>query len=160
MLDEGRRLEVLCAMGIDVYRLRLADPSSLAVSLPAVPEKSGNEPEPARLVVASAHGAGREPRYARWLSQILRALGIAEAAVCRIETTADGSLAQLPEAPAYLMIGTATARACSTHLSIERQNATTLAVIDFDAAGLQHDSAGKRALWQLLKPLVRRLREG
>jgi hypothetical protein len=58
------------------------------------------------------------------------------------------------------MIGTATARACCAHISIERQNAITLAVVDFDGSGLPVNAGAKRALWQLLKPLVRRLREG
>ena len=78
----------------------------------------------------------------------------------RIETAADGSLTALPEAPAYLMIGAAAARACSAHLSIERQNALMLVVIDDEPAMALRDAAAKRALWQQLKPLARRLRAG
>jgi len=159
MLDDGRRLEVLAALGVDVYRLRQAGPANVALAVPAFAEQLTSAPATARLVVASAHGASREPRLARLLAQIQRALGVADAVVRRIETSADGSLAQLPDAPAYLMIGTATARAYSAHLSIERQNSATLAVIDFDAAGLAREAGARRALWQLLKPLVRRLRE-
>jgi DNA polymerase III psi subunit len=156
-LDESRRLEVLAALGIDVYRLRSAGPADIARESPR-PEAFASLPVPARLVVASAHGAGREPRLARLLTQVLGALAVPESAVQRIETSADGSLAQLPDASAYLLIGSAAARACSAHLSIDRQNAVTLAVVDFDGSGLPLDAGAKRALWQLLKPLARRLR--
>lgn len=158
MLDESRRLEVLTALGIDVYRLRDAGSAATAAGSPS-PELPANSIEPARLVVASAHGASREPRLARLLPQILRALAVPDAAVRRIETGADGALAQLPDATAYLMLGTATARACCAHLSIERQNAVTLAVVDDDGGAGAAGAGAKRALWQLLKPLVRRLRE-
>jgi len=157
MLDESRRLEVLTALGVDVYRLRGAGSAATAAGLPS-PEPA-NSIEPARLVVASAHGASREPTLARLLPQILRALAVPDSAVRRVETGADGSLAQLPDATAYLMLGTATARACCAHLSIERQNAVTLAVIDGDGGAASASAGARRALWQQLKPLVRRLRE-
>jgi DNA polymerase III psi subunit len=150
MLDEASRLEVLAAIGIDVYRLRAADVARATSPV----AKAG------QLVVACAHGAGRDPSLARLLPQLLRALGIDDAAVHRIKTAADGSLAALPQAPAYLMIGAATARACSAQLSIEQQNALTLVVIDDEPAAALRDAAAKRALWQQLKPLVRRLRAG
>jgi DNA polymerase III psi subunit len=160
MLDESRRLEVLAALGIDVYRLRAADSVSTASAPPPQPqEHSACIDVPARLVVASAHGASREPQLARLLPQVLRALAVPDAAVRCIETAADGSVARLPEAPAYLMIGASTARACSAYLPIERQNEVALAVIDFAATGLPRDAGAKHALWQLLKPLVRRLRK-
>jgi hypothetical protein len=161
MLDDGRRLEALAAIGIDVYRLRPAGSADVAsATAPALPERSTSAAGPARLVVAGAHGAGRDPGFARLLSQLLHALDVADAVIRRIETAADGSLAELPDAPAYLMIGTPAARACSAQLSIEQQNAATLVVIDGDPARLPRDAGGKRTLWQLLKPLARRLRTG
>jgi DNA polymerase III psi subunit len=160
MLDEGSRLAVLAAIGIDVYRLREActqgETSGAAVALGGRSAVA----EPARLVVACIHGAGRNPSLARLLPQLLRSLGVADAAARRIETAVDGSLTALPEAPAYLMIGAAAARACSAHLSIERQNTLMLVVIDDEPAIVLRDAAAKRALWQQLKPLARRLRTG
>jgi DNA polymerase III psi subunit len=159
MLDEGSRLAVLAAIGIDVYRLRAADAQEDVSRAAALAEHSAVA-EPARLVVASIHGAGRNENLARLLPQLLRSVGVADAAVRRIETAPDGSLSALPEAPAYLMIGAAAARACSAHLSIERQNTLMLVVIDAEPAMALRDVAAKRALWQQLKPLARRLRAG
>jgi len=159
MLDEGSRLAVLAAIGIDVYRLRAADAQDDA-SRTAVLAEHPAVAEPARLVVGCVNGAGRNPSLARLLPQLLRSVGVADAAARRIETAADGSLNALPEAPAYLMIGAAAARACSAHLSIERQNALMLVVIDDEPAMALRDAAAKRALWQQLKPLARRLRAG
>jgi len=159
MLDEGSRLAVLAAIGIDVYRLRVVDAqgdTSRTAALAGHPAVA----EPARLVVGCGNGAGRNPSLARLLPQLLRSVGVADAAVRRIETAPDGSLAALPEAPAYLMIGAAAARACSAHLSIERQNTLMLVVIDAETATALRDVAAKRALWQQLKPLARRLRAG
>jgi hypothetical protein len=160
MLDEGSRLAVLAAIGIDVYRLRAADAQGETSRAAAALAGNSAITEPARLVVASIHGAGRDPGLARLLPQLLRSVGVADAAVRRIETAADGSLTALPEAPAYLMIGAAAARACSAHLSIERQNTLMFVVIDAEAATALRDAAAKRALWQQLKPLARRLRAG
>jgi DNA polymerase III psi subunit len=154
MLDEGSRMAVLAAIGIDLYRLRTVDAKGEALAA----QSAVGEPE--RLVVACAHGAGRDARLARLLPQLLRSLGVADAAVRRIETAADGSLGALPQAPAYLMIGDATARACAAQLPIEQQNALTLVVIGAEPAAALRDTAAKRALWQQLKPLARRLRAG
>jgi hypothetical protein len=159
MLDEGSRLAVLAAIGIDVYRLRAADAQGDASWTAALAEHPAVA-EPARLVVGCVNGAGRNPSLARLLPQLLRSVGVADSAARRIETAADGSLTALPEAPAYLMIGAAAARACSAHLSIERQNALMLVVIDDEPAMALRDAAAKRALWQQLKPLARRLRAG
>jgi DNA polymerase III psi subunit len=158
MLDEGSRLAVLAAIGIDVYRLRMADVLGDASRVAALAEHS-TVAEPARLVVGCVNGAGRNPDLARLVPQLLRSVGVADAAVRRIETAADGSLAELPQAPAYLMIGAAAARACSAHLSIEQQNTLVLVVIDAEPASLR-DAAAKRTLWQQLKPLARQLRAG
>jgi hypothetical protein len=159
MLDEGSRLAVLAAIGIDVYRLRAADAQGDASRTAALAEHPAVA-EPARLVVGCVNGAGRNPSLARLLPQLLRSVGVADAAARRIETAADGSLTALPEAPAYLMIGAAAARACSARLSIERQNALMLVVIEDEPAMALRDAAAKRALWQQLKPLARRLRAG
>ena len=161
MLAENRRLEVLAAIGIDVYRLRATDAARQAVAAPAPPPAGTGQGAQAavRLVVACAQGAGREPAFMRLLPQLLRALGVTESTISHIETGADGSLAGLPEVSAYLMIGAAAARACSAQLSIEQQNAATI-VVGPEPAQSMRDAAGKRALWQQLKPLARRLRAG
>ena len=158
MLDEGGRLAVLAAIGIDVYRLRVSDAPGDRSRVAALAEHSAVA-EPVRLVVGCVNGAGRNGNLARLLPQLLRSVGVADAAVRRIETAADGSLAELPRAPAYLMIGAAAARACSAHLSIEQQNTLMLVVIDDEPASL-HNAAAKRTLWQQLKPLAKRLRAG
>ncbi len=160
MLDEGSRLAVLAAIGIDVYRLRAADAQGETFHAAEPYAEVPAVAEPARLVVGCANGAGRNPSLARLLPQLLRSVGIADAAVRRIETAADGSLTALPEAPAYLMIGAAAARACSAHLSIEQQNTLALVVIDAEPTTALRDAGAKRALWQQLKPLARQLRAG
>ena len=159
MLDEGSRLAVLAAIGIDVYRLRAAETRDDASQAATLGEHSAVPEQPARLVVGYLNGAGRKPGLTRLLPQLLRSVGVTDAAVRRVETAADGSLGELPQAPAYLMIGAAAARACSAHLSIEQQNTLMLVVIDAEPVSLC-DAAAKRTLWQQLKPLARRLRAG
>lgn len=145
MLDDGRRLEVLAALGIDVYRLR-------AHGTPA-PAASGT----IRLVVACAGGARRDGRIAQRLDRAVRALGVGDADVAWTEGATDGSVAGLPQADAYLMCGASVARACSASLPLDRQKSATIAV-SADPSEWARDAASRRALWQALKPLARRLR--
>jgi len=144
MLLEAQRLSVLQAMGIDVYRLRMADAPATA---------------PARDA-AAVHGATvavigkRDAIPACLQAQLPRALGIANECV----QWGDVSAAHLPEnAAAYVVIGTEGARALGVQLSTMQQNATVIAATA-EPAALLRDGAAKRALWQILKPVARRLR--
>lgn len=147
MRDDARRLELLAAIGIDVYRLR---------------ERGAGEHEPegitvdARLVVACLRSVRRDARSAHRLAQVVRALGVASGAVRWIEADARAAAMDLPDVPAYLMIGADAARTCSAQLSLEQQAAAAIAVMP-ETGMLPGDAAARRALWQVLKPLARRL---
>ena len=159
MLDDGRRLEVLAAIGIDVYRLR-------APAVAAAPVHSASQPADSpsdtvagpRLAIACSAAARREPGFARASAHLVRALGVPESAVCWVETAGAAS-APLPDVPAYLMIGPTAARACSAHLSLEQQNTATIAV-SAEGTEMFRDAVARRATWQALKPLLRQLRAG
>ena len=156
MFDDDRRLELLAAIGIDVYRLR---PSAAAPRRGAVRDGAA-APMPAAASAAPSVAiccdeaarteAWRAPRFA----QLVRALGVDPAAVAWVDASTDGAL---PDVPCYLMIGAAAARACSAQLSLEQQRVATIAV-SADADRLFGDAPSRRALWQVLKPLARRLR--
>ena len=163
MLDEGRRLQVLAAMGIDAYQLRGASAAAL-VGAPAPPAR---QPESAgtidvgtavaSIVAVCPRGARTELRLARLLANLPRALGIPAVRLTWIETLADGTAPALPDVPCYLFVGSATSRACAAQLSLTQQSQATIAV----AAEPQELLAGapaRRALWQAIKPLARRLR--
>jgi hypothetical protein len=154
MLDEARRLEILAALGVDVYVLRDAPPP--APPALAVPDEPARQLSPPRLVVACAPAARIEwqPRC----TQLVRALGLAQDAVTFLSAGA-AVAPPVPEAPAYLMLGAEAARACSAQLPLARQQSAAIAVVD-DSAVRARDGAGKRALWSALKPLARRLRAG
>lgn len=160
MLDDARRLDVLAALGIDVYRLRAADPvpSQPPSSAGAGNARAGSADLPVRMVIACAETARRDARLARRLGQVVRALGVDEAAVAWVEGAADGSFAALPPADTYLMFGGEAARHGAALLPIDRQNSATIAVTP-DPAEMMRDGAARRALWQTLKPLARRLRQ-
>ena len=161
MLDESQRLEVLAAIGIDVYRLRSTarDVATAAVA-PGfdsnAPADPGAESE-AGLVVVCPHGARAEARLARQFVQLPQALGIAASRLTWIDTPADGTLAELPAAPAYLLVGSSAARACAAHLSLTQQSQATIAVCA-EPQELLAGAQSSRVLWQVLKPLARRLR--
>ena len=148
---------MLMAMGVDVYALRsrtVADDAltqSVTTSTSALAEVA----TPPRVVVVCAHGVRRDVRLARLLAQLPRALGVD--AVYWLETDAQGRLAAPPSAPAYLVFGAAMARALGVHLSTMQQSSSTIAVTA-DPAQLPGSAAVKRALWQALKPLAKRLR--
>jgi hypothetical protein len=159
MLDEGRRLQVLAAMGVDVYQLRGVRGGATAAA-PAPTERSATIPDTGVGVVAvCARGVRAEPRLARLFAQLPHALGIAASRMTWIEMSADGTLAALPAAPAYLLIGSAAARAGAVHLPLTRQNQATIAVCA-EPQELLAGAQARRALWQVIKPLARRLRAG
>jgi DNA polymerase III psi subunit len=151
MLDDGRRLELLAALGIDVYRLRRND------AAPA-PAPAATASAAVRLVVACSGAARRDARIAHRLGQALRAVAVDASEVAWVDAGVGGAVAELPAAQAYLMCGAAIARACSALLPIDRQQAATIAV-SADPADWARDPSARRTLWQALKPLARRLRE-
>jgi hypothetical protein len=110
-------------------------------------------------VIACPRSVRRDPRLAQPLRQLARALGIDPAAVTWVETDGDGTDLALPDVDCYLLLGAAAARACSAQLSLERQSKATIAVSG-EPGELFRDAAGRRTLWQSLKPLLHRLRGG
>jgi len=144
MLAETQRTAMLQTMGVDVYRLRGA----------------GRERSDASSNASAADVIVICPRVARagltrFGAQLPLALGIASGHIhwCDAEDAA-----ALPAAPAYVAIGTQAARTLGIQLSTMQQNSAVLATTA-EPAGLLHDSAAKRALWQALKPVTRCLRE-
>lgn len=161
MLDEGRRLQVLAAIGIDVYHLRgmrdvaSAESSALA-ELPAGVKESVGAGDVV-VVAVCARGARDEPRLARLFAQLPRALGIGASRLKWIEASADGSLPAFPDVPCYLLVGSSAARACAAQLSLTQQNQATIAVCA-EPGELLAGTPARRALWQVIKPIARRLR--
>ncbi len=137
---DAQRLRILMAMGVDVYALRSQAPAAAAP----------------RLVVVSAQGVRRDTRLARLFVQLPHALGLASAAIDWLEADAHGALCAPPRAPAYLVLGAQMARSLGVQLSTMQQNSSAIAVTA-DPAQLPGSAADKRALWQALKPLARRL---
>lgn len=141
MLAEPQRVSLLQAMGVDVYRRR-------AVAAP-----------PARVDVHTA-AAGvvvvcrDEALPARFKTQLPRALGIAADRLlwCGVGAAVPGGAA------AYVVIGTEAARALGIQLSTMQQNDAIIAATA-EPALLLSGGAAKRALWQCLKPVARRVRE-
>lgn len=161
MLDEGRRLQVLAAIGVDVYRLRGARDAAVAAAsaLEAPPVTIAGSADAAGVgvVAVCARGARAEPRLSRLFGQLPGALGIAASRLTWIEMSADGTLTGLPAAPAYLLVGSSAARAGAAHLSLTQQHEATIAVCA-EPHELLADAQARRVLWQILKPLARRLR--
>jgi len=156
MLDDGARLRVLAEMGIAVYRLRRA-PEPTAVVAEAAASADADTSATARLIVVCARGVRTDTRSALLLKLLPHALGIASSALTLVEADGAGQVAALPQAPAYLLLGEACAAACAAHLTLAELDAATLAVIAAPGDALRA-APGKRALWQNLKPLARRLR--
>jgi len=141
MLAEAQRLSLLQAMGIDTYCLRKADA--------VVPARAEG------IVDAVVVIGKRNAISLRLHAQLPRALGVAAERV----QWCDVAAAHLPEnAAAYVVIGTEAARALGVQLSTMQQNATVIAATA-EPPALLSDGAAKRALWQILKPVARRLRE-
>ena len=150
MLAEAQRRSVLTAMGIDVYLLRGG-----TAHAPATTGAGAAPQEAAGLIVACA--GGDEGGSARLRNLLPLALGIEPGRVRWIEADARGNLPEVPNAAAYLALGAAMPRALGAHLSTMQQNSATIAAAD-DATLSLRDALSKRALWQALKPLARRLR--
>jgi apolipoprotein N-acyltransferase len=162
MLDESRRLQVLAAMGVDVYHLRgVADGASTAApastALPATSRHAAVDVASVGVVVVCPRGARADPRLARLFAQLPFVLGIGAARLTWVEMSADGALDALPVAPGYLLVGSSAARACAARLSLTRQNQATIAVCA-EPQELLAGAQARRVLWQVLKPLARRLR--
>jgi len=141
MLAEAQRASMLQIMGIDVYRLR-------ATIAPAAADAARQLA--AAIVVIGANAAVP----AHFKLQLPRALGVAAPRVhwCDIGATiAD-------DAAGYVAIGTEAARALGAQLSTMQQNRSIIATTA-EAPALLGSGAAKRALWQVLKPVARRLRE-
>jgi len=158
MLDEGRRLQVLAAMGVDVYQLRGArDATSTAA--PALPagESEGAGAAAASVAAVCARGARADPRLARLFANLPLALGVAPSRLTWIEASADGSVPALPDVPCYLFAGSAISRAGAAQLSLTQQKQATIAVCA-DPSELLAGVSARRMLWQVIKPLARRLR--
>jgi hypothetical protein len=140
MLAEGQRLSLLQAIGIDVYRRRAAAPS------PARAEANAGT---AGVVVVCRD----EAIPARFRAQLPRALGVVADHLrwCGVDAAVPGGAA------AYVVVGTEAARALGVQLSTMQQNDSIIATTTEPTTLLQ-GGAAKRALWQVLKPVARRVR--
>ena len=153
MLDGQQRRQLLGAMGIDVYLLRGATAApSHAVAGPAGVANDGA----IGIVVACSAAALSEPRMARLRTLLPLALGVDAARVAWLAADAKGELPEVPSVPAYLALGSDMPRALGAHLSTMQQMSATIAAADAPTASLR-DGLAKRALWQALKPLARRV---
>ena len=155
MID-ATRLRLLEAMGVDVYALRTRAPSPAAVATGEaniVPARNS-----LRLTIVCAHGVRADARLARLFKHLPQVFGISSAAIDWIEADANDELVDFADAQVYLVLGAAMARSLGAQLSTMQQNTATIAVTA-DPTRLPGIAADKRALWQALKPLARRLRE-
>jgi hypothetical protein len=163
MLDEGRRLQVLAAMGVDVYQLRgvRGVVSADVLALPALISESVGAAAigavSVNMAAVCARGIRAELRIARLFANLPRALGIVSSRLTWVEMAADGTLPALPDVPCYLFVGSAIARACAAQLSLTQQNQATIAVCA-EPEELLAGAPARRALWHAIKPLARRLR--
>jgi hypothetical protein len=156
MID-ATRLRTLEAMGIDVYALRVGKITRPDVVLVEATQNRAAEARAVRrLIVVCAQGVRSDVRLARWFKYLPQTFGIGAGAIEWLEADASGALASAEEAPAYLVLGAAMARALGVQLSTMQQSTATIAV-SADPARLPGGAADKRALWQALKPIARRL---
>ncbi len=165
MMD-ARRLAMLEAMGVEVLALRTradarARESAHAPSgttTPAITRAhEAASVDNAGLCIVCEHGVRGELRLARLFAQIARALALRAEAIDWLEADASGALSAPPAASAYLVLGAAIAPALGAQLSTAEQNAAAIAV-SADVATLPGGASGKRALWQVLKPIAKRLK--
>ena len=163
MMD-ARRLAMLEAMGVEVLALRTlsdahAHENARAVDVVAAetaPASKSASVDSAVVCMVCRHGVRKDARLARLFVQIARALALAPAAIDWLEADTAGTLPAPREVAAYLVLGAAIAPAMGAQLSTAQQNAAVIAV-SADIADLPGGAAGKRALWQVLKPIARRL---
>src|SRR3569832_2058966 len=145
MGNDARQLAILAAIVIDVYRLRSTDTLARTHSQRAMESSDGAAPAEACFVIAAESRLRRDTRSAQRIAQIVRAIGAREAQTRWIDVAADGAIASVPDAAAYLLVGSVAARTCSASMPIERQQAAANAVID-DLAAFDSGSA-RRVLW-------------
>lgn len=141
MLAEAQRLAMLRAMGIDVFQLRTT------AALASAADPVGRNPAVAIVGMADAAAA-------RFKAQLRLALAIAEDHLQWCDVGAPVPA----DAGAYVVIGTEAARALGAQLSTVQQNRSLIATTA-EPSDLLRDGAAKRALWQVLKPIARRLHE-
>ncbi|HEX6833561.1 MAG TPA: hypothetical protein VF132_08505 [Rudaea sp.] len=150
MLAEPQRRVLLQAMGVDVYRVR---------AKPSVPDRAASDfenldstPNAARVVAICPRGY-RETA-AKFCARLGDVLGVAPDRLTWLEVRDPAALAA-PEAEIYVVFGAPLARALGEKMSTMQQMRTLIALIDEAPA---RDGAAKRALWEALKPVARRLR--
>jgi hypothetical protein len=141
MLAETQRVSILRAMGIEVFRLR-------AAAAPDAVVEAGFGSAQVVVVCTSQAVPGR------FRAQLPYALGIAPERVRWCEREAEAP----EDAAAYVVIGTEAARALGVQLSTMQQNRSIIAATA-DVPDLLRDGSARRALWQSLKPVARRMRE-
>lgn len=155
MIDASR-LRLLEAMGVDVYALRArAEPQPAGQT-----QQSRDDSDAAqalRVAVVCAKGVRADARLARLFKHLPQTFGTHAQTIVWLDAGADGELAAAAEAQAYLVFGAAMARALGAQLSTMQQSTATIAVTA-EPAQLPGGAADKRALWQALKPIARRLR--
>ncbi|MBS0589062.1 MAG: hypothetical protein JSR65_00310 [Proteobacteria bacterium] len=161
MID-ATRLRLLQTMGIDVYLPRTPAASGLA-GFPSVGSAGGVTAASGvqggvALVVVRPSAMRDAARFAHFFQHLPRALGIDADAIAWRDVDAEGHVADVIQADSYLVFGAAAARALGAQLSTAQQGAATIAVTA-ESAQLLGSAADKRALWQTLKPIARRVRE-
>jgi hypothetical protein len=161
MLAENARQQMLRAIGVSVYVLRSRTPiAALQATVPAVPvvASSSARPEapvaPAPLIAIICERAAPTAARERLLADIRRALRVPRERIAWLYATAQALESDPPEVSAWLVLGPKLASTLGARLSTKVQIASCIAVaaLPEDCVG---DSAGKRALWQALKPLLR-----
>ena len=135
MLAEARRRELLGALGIDVYvpRGTAAGPGAVLVVVCAEPDPRAARTQPLRQILPNA-------------------LGIDASRILWIPPQA-----ALPPAAACLAFGADSLAARDAQLSTMQQNGGVVAIAGPADTCLAGPDA-RRALWQALKPIARRLR--
>lgn len=154
---DARRAGILAAMGVEVYRLRAHDVPASPALQPIEAQAAANDAP--RVLLVCTQGDRRDSRLARLYAQLPRALAVEASAIGWCEADASGELAAPPPAPAYLVFGSPMARSLGTHLSTLQQRESVIAVTE-ESAQLPGGAAGKRALWQVLKPIAHALHGG
>jgi hypothetical protein len=150
MLAESQRRQMLAAMDIDVYVLREVH----AVRT----ETRANDSAGAWLIVAAPDTAMKSTQCAQLRKSLPFMLGVTDDRVRWIVAEDAGSFDPVPSANAYLVLGAALARSLVAQLTASQQNAAVIAVADEPAISFG-TAMSKRALWQTLKPIARRVRE-
>lgn len=149
MLAEAQRLAFLNAMGVDVYRPRATAPAPIETTTSATLA--------AQTVVLCARHHRERPHAARLFARLHDVLGVVSDRLSWHESDATAAIDAPPEAEVYLVFGTPLARALGEKLSTMQQMRSLIAIVD-EAEHLTGSAASKRALWQTLKPVARRLR--